>query len=171
MSPLTATRLPVSSATRCGSAPVPLSHAVALSPSSTRAAVDCPLSAVTVQPVRGSGNGVVTATGTARGMMCPACGSGAAGAAAGAGRCSATAAPAIRHMTRAAAVLAHHPPWIRMFVPPDRSRENHIASVDVRLSPSGQSGVVRWVFPVLLTGRPGGRHTIGRETPDKDGNG
>ena len=37
------------------------------------------LSAVTLQPARGSGAGVVTATGTARGITCAACGSPAVG--------------------------------------------------------------------------------------------
>jgi hypothetical protein len=64
----------------CGSAVAAVRHVVAGSLSMALPATVEPaeLSAVTLQPVRGSGAGVVTATGTALGMMCAACGSTAA---------------------------------------------------------------------------------------------
>jgi hypothetical protein len=87
VSPLSATALWVSMVMVCGSAVAAVRHVVSGLPSSTFAATSWRrrLSAVTVQPVRGSGAGVATAAGTARGMMCRACGSGAGS------RCSTTA--------------------------------------------------------------------------------
>ena len=69
----------VSMVSVCGSAVAAVRHVVAglLSIAFAATVEPAALSAVTVQPVRGSGAGVVTATGTARGMICPACGSGA----------------------------------------------------------------------------------------------
>src|SRR5690242_1933330 len=99
----------------CGSAVASVRHVVSVSPSSTFAAtvVAPALSADTVQPVRGSGAGVATAAGTNRGMMCPACGSGA-----GAGsRCSTTAEPASTNMIVVADARAHHLPRCPMTAP------------------------------------------------------
>jgi hypothetical protein len=70
------------------------------------------LSAVTVQPVRGSGAGVATAAGTARGMMCRACGSGAGS------RCSTTADPVSVNMIMVADARAHQLPRFPMTAAP-----------------------------------------------------
>jgi hypothetical protein len=98
----------VSTVRACGSAVAAVRQTVAGSLSIAFPAVVVPaeLSAVTLQPVRGNGAGVVTATGTARGMMCAACGS-RASAGPPASPCRTTAAPVKAHINRVAAARDH----------------------------------------------------------------
>ena len=108
MKPLSATRFCVSMVSVCGRAVASVRQVVDGS-LSTALPASVPLgelSAVTLQPVRGSGPTALTATGTARGMTCAACGSRAA-TGKSASRCSSTAAPVQTHMIKVAPARDH----------------------------------------------------------------